>query len=269
MEKELKNQQQQTAKGRQDAGKKAMSKGEIHKGHRGRLVETALEAGVENLTDIQAMELFLTYILPRVDTNETSHRLLDKFNNFTNTIDGSLGDLMNVYGINERSAKKIVLFRQFVDLYCISRFKKKFKVKNYKELIDVCEDYLRFQNTENCILVAISGSRYVTQIRRMKSESSMEVGINLVEVANFLTSSKAAGLAIAHCHPYGVASPSDKDVEGFGEILKLCKMMGVDFIDSYIIGENGVFSQKNNKLERTYIDVDDLKEAIITLAKQD
>ena len=85
-----------------------------HDGHRERLTKLIEASGIENVSKVQAVEYFLTYIIPRGDVNPLAHRLLDKFDNFGNIIDASEGDLKSVKGINERSAKKIKLFNELI-----------------------------------------------------------------------------------------------------------------------------------------------------------
>ena len=41
----------------------------VHKGHRERLKARFLEEGLDNFTDIQALELLLFYSIPQKDTN--------------------------------------------------------------------------------------------------------------------------------------------------------------------------------------------------------
>lgn len=45
----------------------------IHEGHRQRLLDLAISAGVDNMSEVQVMELFLTYIFPRGDVNPLAH----------------------------------------------------------------------------------------------------------------------------------------------------------------------------------------------------
>ena len=44
-----------------------MKKDNIHEGHRKRLIETVSKVGLDNLSDIQALEFILFYIFPRGD----------------------------------------------------------------------------------------------------------------------------------------------------------------------------------------------------------
>lgn len=238
----------------------------IHDGHRQRLVDLAFNAGVDAMSDIQVMELFLTYIFPRGDVNPLAHRLLKEYESLAHVVEANVSDLMRIKGLNERSAKKISLFNELFYFYATSKMGRKYVVKCRAEIIDIIEDHLRFRNTENMILLALSAANIVTHKRRIDMQSSNEVGIPILELTNFLSTSKPASLVIAHCHPYGRANPSESDKKAFAIIKNLCTTCGVNLIDSFIVGEDGVFSQDDNELVRTYYDVEELKTAIQTLA---
>lgn len=240
--------------------KKTDEKG-MHDGHRKRLVDLALNAGVDNMSDIQVMELFLTYIFPRGDVNPIAHRLLSEFESFTHVVDADISELVKIPGLNERSAKKISLFGELFYHYTTARMSKKFKVSCKAEIIYIVEDNLRFRNTENMLLLAISAGSIITHKRRINKNNSAQVGISALDLTNFLTSAKPASLVIAHCHPYGSAVPSEGDNQAFDMVENICRTCGVDLIDSYILGEDGVFSQKDSKFVRTYCDIDQLKTA--------
>ena len=85
-----------------------------HDGHRMRLLNLAINAGIDSMSDIQVVEFMLTYIVPRGDVNPLAHRLLDTYGTLTNIIDASPTDLMTIKGINDRSAKKISMLGEIV-----------------------------------------------------------------------------------------------------------------------------------------------------------
>lgn len=234
----------------------------LHEGHRKRLVDLAFNAGVDNMSDIQVMELFLTYIFPRGDVNPLAHRLLQSYDSLTHVVDADVADLMNVAGLNERSAKKIALFSELFYYYATSKMGRKFVVTCKADIIDLVEDNLRFRNTENMIIFAISPANIVTHKRRINLKSSSEVCFPVLDFTNFLSTSKPSSVVVAHCHPYGRATPSDADKKAFNLIKNVCTTCGVNLIDSYIVGEDGVYSQTDNVLSRTYYDVEELKTAI-------
>ena len=110
-----------------------------HDGHRERLTNLIDKSGIENVSSIQAVEYFLTYIFPRGDVNPLAHRLLDKYETFANIINASPNDLKSVKGINERSAKKITHFAQLFDLYATSSMGKNISIDDREEFLDMTE----------------------------------------------------------------------------------------------------------------------------------
>ena len=239
----------------------------LHEGHRKRLIDLALSAGVDNMSDVQVVELFLTYIFPRGDVNPLAHKLLDVYENFTQIVDADINDLMRVSGINERAAKKISLFGEMFYYYTSAKMGRKYAVSCVADIIDVVEDHLRFRTTENMLLLAISAGNYITHKRRFKMNSTNNVGISVLDLTNFLSTAKPASLVVAHCHPYGKATPSPEDDVAFKTVDGLCRTCGVNLIDSYIVGEDGVFSQRDDKLVRTYCDIEQLKLSFKNVAK--
>lgn len=234
----------------------------VHEGHRERLLEVAKNAGFHAMSDIQVVEFFLTYIFPRGDVNPLAHDLLEEYGDFYHILEAEPFDLQRIYGINERSAKKIALFKEFFFYYIDSKMGKKQKINCIADLIDMADEMLRFKNVENMLLVAISPANYVVQRRILTSRSLTTVAVTVGEITSFLQNTKASSFAVAHCHSYGHAYPSGTDDETFGKLQALCNACGIDFIDSYIVGEEGVFSQKDQKLVRTYVDVDEVKEIL-------
>ena len=67
-----------------------------HDGHRERLTNLVEKSGLDNVSNIQAVEYFLTYIFPRGDVNPLAHRLLDKYETFANIINASVNDFLNI-----------------------------------------------------------------------------------------------------------------------------------------------------------------------------
>lgn len=240
----------------------------LHDGHRERLLELAVNAGLDAMSDYQVMEFFLTFIFPRGDVNPLAHRLLKEYGDFAHVLDAEPYDLKRIYGINDRSAKRISVFKDFIYYYYNSRIGKRPKINCIADLLDMIEELMRFRNNENLLLIALSPANMVISKRILGSQSSQTVAVAKSELAVFIASTKASAIAIAHCHPAGYAYPSGTDDDTFKQLKEICYVCGVEFIDSYIIGEDGVFSQKEEKRVRTYCDVDELKEIFSVIQNQ-
>jgi DNA repair protein RadC len=62
--------------------------------HRQRIKEKFKKSGLENLHDYEALELLLTYAIPRRDVKPLAKALIDKFGNFQGVMDASVEALM-------------------------------------------------------------------------------------------------------------------------------------------------------------------------------
>ena len=56
----------------------------VHVGHRDRMRERFLLAGPDGFADHELLEMLLYGVIPRGNTNEIAHRLLDEFGSFSN-----------------------------------------------------------------------------------------------------------------------------------------------------------------------------------------
>ena len=56
-------------------------------GHRQRLKERFLREGLDHFDELYVLELLLFYCIPRKDTNELAHRLLEQFGSFAAVLD--------------------------------------------------------------------------------------------------------------------------------------------------------------------------------------
>ena len=66
-----------------------MAEKNIHSGHRQRLKDRFMQDGLSGFNEINALELLLFYCVPRRDTNDLAHRLLDHFGSFDKVIDAT------------------------------------------------------------------------------------------------------------------------------------------------------------------------------------
>jgi len=214
-----------------------------HNGHRERLTQQILNCGIDDVSAIQAVEFFLTYILPRGDVNPLAHRLLDRFGNFHNILEANTEDLKSVKGINERPAKKICAFKQLFHHYTASKLTKGISLKNTKDFLDYIEQLLRFEKTENLFIFAIDSAFRLIRMQKHDMNEVRKVGIKPLALYNFISSTKLSYLAVAHNHPNGTAISSPDDKGAYDFIQKLIENLDCRLIDSLVVGEDGIFSE--------------------------
>lgn len=224
----------------------------IHAGHRGRLLDTVYNVGIESVSEIQAMEFILTYIFPRGDVNPLAHRLLDKFGSIANVLDADLGELVTVHGIGDRAGKMIKELTEIFFLYSTCKRSKRENIAGYNNLYDYSEQLLRFKNVEEFYIVGLDSLKNIVGRRKLASGTINMVGITPLQISSFLTSTHSAMVFIAHNHPGGKAVPSEQDKTATVYMKNLFSALGVTYIDHILVGADGLFSFESNKRVREF-----------------
>lgn len=215
----------------------------VHEGHRKRLIELISNSEFDNMDDIKKVETFLYFILPRVDTNPLAHRLLDKFENFANIVEADEAELQSVKGLGDLTAKKIKLFCQFFLYYAeLKVTDKKMTLDNNEKFLKFLEGLMRFRATENLYLFGFDHKFKLISKRKFNLNLVSEIGISPAEIFAFISSCHAKYIIFSHNHPGGTARPSKNDLDAADYLKNLCESWDCDFLDSMIIGEDGIYS---------------------------
>ena len=114
----------------------------IHDGHRERLRKKFKEGNIE---DHELLELLLFSSIPRRNTNEIAHRLIDKFGSVNGVFNASERALCSVEGVGENSAMLIKTVSKCIERYLMKpnvpneRLDTFSKLEKYKYSIGCCK----------------------------------------------------------------------------------------------------------------------------------
>ena len=84
--------------------KQARKPENLHAGHRQRMLENYLKNGISGFSDVEVLEYLLSYAIPRVNTNEIAHRLLNEFGTLYQVFEAPVELLTKVKGVGPRAA---------------------------------------------------------------------------------------------------------------------------------------------------------------------
>lgn len=76
----------------------------LHSGHRQRMRQRFLSTGFDTFAEHEILEVLLYYAIPRIDTNEIAHRLLQHFGSLSAVFDADPQELIKVKGVSENTA---------------------------------------------------------------------------------------------------------------------------------------------------------------------
>ena len=94
-------------------------------GHRERIREKFAAAGLDSFLDHEALELLLTYAVPRKDTKPIAWALLKKFGSLAAVLDAAPDQLSQIDGVGPGTAQFLKLIRAVFKKYSLAEVKQR------------------------------------------------------------------------------------------------------------------------------------------------
>lgn len=213
----------------------------VHTGHRERMRKKFYESGFENFEEHEVLEFMLFSIIPRSNTNEIAHKLIEKYGSVYEVCNADIEGLKEIKGISEKSASFLKMIPHVLKVYM--------NVKNDKKKLDsshlVCEYFMhKFwgERVEKVCIVCLDDKLNVIESKFVSNGQLSNVSVNIRSIVEFTYKCKSECIIMAHNHPNGDAVPSDNDINATVEIVKALKSVGINLIDHIIVAGNKAVS---------------------------
>lgn len=219
-----------------------------HKGHRERVREEFLASGFSNATPPhKILEMLLFYSIPRKDTNEIAHALLDKFGSFDAVFKASVYELTQVKGVSEYTAALIKLILPICRKYMESHH----ETQDIPRTMDYVCDYLMNKyigfTDEVFALTTFNNKGGIIAFDILSKGDISSVGVSSRNVVQKVIERKASAAVISHNHPNGKAFPSNEDVAITIRIYDALAHIDVKLFDHIIISEDDCVSMTQSQ----------------------
>ncbi len=210
----------------------------IHDGHRDRVRDRFLSEGLEGFRDHQVMELLLFYGIPRKDTNEVAHKLIDRFDSFSGVFDATYDSLVEC-GLSKTCASFIKLIPAVCSRYYVDKYKSKNKTTqiNSDNIGECVLPYFIGKDEEQVLLILLDpkGNRLFCDIISSGAFSAAE--LNFRKIMQLCVKYKAYGAVLAHNHPSGLALPSEQDIRVTKKLKSSLASIDVRLMDHLIVAD--------------------------------
>ena len=219
-----------------------MPEKDLHAGHRKRLKARFRADGLDGFEPHNMLELLLFYAVPRVDTNETAHRLIARFGSFSEVLDAPYEELLRVPGITENAATLLKLVPQLSRVYLEGR-------RPVGEALDTprvlgayfCERFVG--RTRECVfLLCLDSSLGAIACEMLCEGSAIAANLDTKRIVERALRHNAARVVLAHNHPRGLASPSNEDILVTSRLKKALALLELELVDHIIVAGNEYYS---------------------------
>jgi DNA repair protein RadC len=211
-------------------------------GHRERLRARFARVGIEGLNDYEALELLLTYAIPRRDTKPVAKRLLAEFGSLNEVVNAPAERLRRVKGVGQRSALLIRLVRDFQRESLHGAGARRVRLDSTQK----AADYLRSEfatASEECFGALLLDPKARLLRFVLLAEGTIDRAVAYPrQVAEAAIQSGAAGIIVGHNHPRKASTPSETDRAMTRQLILSLSPIGVDLLDHIVLGEDGFYS---------------------------
>ena len=191
--------------------------------------------GLDNFNDVNVLELLLFYAIPRKDTNEIAHALLDHFGSLDRVLEASIPELEAVPGVGESSALLISLIPQIMRRYLMVKGSCVSTISGSADAGKYLVPRLMFEKDEKLLLLCLDAKKSVISCVNLGSGVVNAVDVNVRKVVENAVRHRANTVILAHNHPGGVALPSREDERLTIEIAAALKLVGIPLVDHIIV----------------------------------
>lgn len=214
-----------------------------HEGHRDRLRNRIRTEGLAHLAPHEVLEYLLFSFVPRRNTNEIAHDLLERFGSIDKVMDADYAALREAKGMTDNAALFLKQMPALVVLYKTERAKNSgmnFLDPNVAAVY--LNDLIGNHPTEQCAALGVDARGNMVGTVCFESDVVDRVAINVRRLAKELLLMRAAGVVVAHNHPSGDVSPSAEDEAAYRNLVQALGSLSINLLDCIIVGGGKAYS---------------------------
>ncbi len=213
-------------------------------GHRGRLRRRFLDNGLGALLDHEALELLLTYAIPRRDVKPLAKTLLGRFGSFESVFDATEYELSEIPGVGENAASLILLCKAVCARYLAQHVKELESFDSLESVADFARMKIGGGGKETVMVMFFNSRKRLLQYRCFPGTVDRTI-LFPREVIELCLKFKASAFILIHSHPSGLCLPSDDDIALTAKLKIAADTHDIMLIDHLIVSPASFYSMKS------------------------
>lgn len=212
----------------------------LHEGHRQRLRERFLN-DPDAIADHELLELLLFYVIPRRDTNDLAHTLIEEFGSLLGVLEADSVRLSNVAGVKGSTAAYLKALCETARRFMAG----KLNGGDSSAVFDTPEKIARFLwprflgiTEERVYALLFDNGMRLLDCYHVCDGTAAGAPFSVRRIVQRAYAKGAVGVVLAHNHPGGVVTPSADDIKATRHLDEALRMMEIPLIEHYIFAEN-------------------------------
>lgn len=209
----------------------------LHSGHRQRMRQRFLSTGFDTFAEHEILEVLLYYAIPRIDTNEIAHRLLQHFGSLPAIFDADPQELIKVKGVSENTAVLLKMIPSLARVYLSGGQEKHPRLDTPDKLGAYLADQFIGRTNEVVLLLCMDVSLRLIRCETISEGSVSSSHVDIKKIAERVIRLNAPCAVLAHNHPRGLAVPSNDDVLLTRKVKRLLSSLDVKLLDHIVVAD--------------------------------
>ena len=213
----------------------------LHARHREKLRQRLRTEGPDHFEDHQLLEALLFFSIPRKDTNDTAHSLIEQTGSLSAVFAADRDVLCKIDGVGEHSATLIKLVNGIMRRISMEDVKPREKYNSAGKLAKYFANLFVGLSKERSYLMLLDNDYRILDCILVCDGTINALPIltrNMIEKAVM----KQASMAVfAHNHPNGSELPSHEDIEVTHHLISAFYLFGITLLEHMVIAGNKYF----------------------------
>lgn len=221
-------------------------------GHRQRLRERFLNAGLAGFHDYEVVELLLSLNTPRKDCKASAKKLVERFGSLPAIFEADPANLCQVEGIGPVNSLGIRLIKAVADRYLEQKIRTKDVVSNPSDLKEFLTQTMGHRNREAFAAIYLDAKNRVLTSQILFSGTLTASSVYPRELVISALEHNAASVIFAHNHPSGDVEPSQADIRITRRLVFAMRTVDIIVHEHMIVGCQEYYSFAENGLIKEF-----------------
>lgn len=219
----------------------------MHDGHRERLRQRYRREGLDAFEVHNILELVLFHVIPRRDTNEIAHRLVERYHSLAAIVEAPEEELCQIEGIGKTAACFLHMIPSLCRLYMTDLKRPENNcITSTEQAGEFLSARLSGYDHEVVVVLLLNARGRIQYCDLLTNGAINSADMDLRKLVALCLAHKCSRVIVAHNHPSGIAMPSKEDLETTRLIAQALQNCDAQLIDHVIVADGDYVSLANS-----------------------
>ncbi len=225
---------------------------DLHQGHRKRMLDKFLKNGIDGFKEHEILEIILFSIIPRCNTNEISHYLINEFGSISGVLSATKNDLMKISGIGDNAAAFLCFLGEFIHKYRLEVSEKRKRFNSPDKIAEYARTLFTNPAEESSFVIVLDRSLCFIGSEKLSDGGADESYLDARTIVGAAIGKNSKNIVVVHNHPHGAVNFSSADISATRCLLDVLRPLGIELNDHILILKDGFCSMRSSGLFSEY-----------------